>query len=193
MRDEQKTTMRDLENRVRDEVQEQAHEYLHLDQDASEVQDWLHELVDGHVPIMNASLLECALDDLTVGFPDDFQEAASGTDNVYGVLSRAIYDRLRDRAFEVWAEVHNEDVEAREARRDAGESRYRVLVERTVTLRRTVDVDAPNEESAMAQAKPMAAMIRNDAWREMDSTGVKATDAVNLDELKDRGEPAPEM
>lgn len=109
MRDNDQMTMRKLENRVRDEVQEQAHEYLHLDQDASEVQDWLHDLVDSHVPVMNASLLECALDDLTVGFPDDFQEAASGTDNVYGILARSIFDRLRDTAHETWASLKHEE------------------------------------------------------------------------------------
>lgn len=193
MRDDDRMTFRRLEYRVRDEVQEQAPEYLHLDQDADEVRDWLHELVDGAVPVMNASLLECVLDDLTLGFPDDMQEAVAGTDNVYGVIARSIYDRLRDTAEETWAAIKQEETENREARKAAGESRYRVVVERTVTMRKTMEVDAPSEESAMAQAKEMAAMQRNDSWREMDSDGIKATDAVNLDVLRDQGKPEPEM
>jgi len=189
MRDDDRTNLWTLLSRIEKDVEEQASEYIHLDKDAGEVQDWLHELADSTVPVMNASLLECVLNDLTLGFPDDMSDA----DNVYEIIGRSIYDRLRERAEEVWIRLKDQVDMSVESRQEQGESLYRVALVRKVVQHRTIDIVADSEESAMREAKKEADKPFHDEWHQISYEKSNAYDAVNVDDAYRAGKPVPEV
>jgi len=76
--------------------------------------DLLSDVAWDHVPAMNADVLRLALDDLTLGFPDDSGDAAEEVhrSGAYGVISWAIFERLYSHGRDHLWKAHGIDVDA---------------------------------------------------------------------------------
>jgi len=75
--------------------------------------DLLSDVAWDNVPATNATLLRLALDDLTLGFPDNTGDAAEevGRSGAYGVLSWAIFERLYAHGRDHLWNTHGVDVD----------------------------------------------------------------------------------
>lgn len=98
----------DLIQSVKEEVQsEDTRQYL---TDGSDVDDMLHEIADGWVPIYTSDLMQLAADNiaLAVDEPELGRPAFDGSPTPVNIVAANVYERLLDAAYEAYAEIESE-------------------------------------------------------------------------------------
>jgi hypothetical protein len=100
------TTMRELEQDIRAEVQERAKE---LREDVYPA-DTLTEMVDSAVPVSYSVLLDVANEDRSLMFDEpELGPAFDGEPTPVNIIAANIYERLNIAAFDEWNDVEDED------------------------------------------------------------------------------------
>ena len=97
-------SLHDLEHRLKQDIDDQT-----TDIKANEYpDDYLHEIVDGFVPVYNADLLRYALDDLWLAVVQPEHMAFDGENTAVNAIAANIYDHLMECANEYWRKLTEE-------------------------------------------------------------------------------------
>ena len=104
-----------LERDVRDEIREMPNNYGVLLSDligSDETQDYIHEIVDGWVPIYQADIIACAASCIELAIIEpELGPAFDGTATPTNIIAANIYERLLEVANDEWSIMEDEGVE----------------------------------------------------------------------------------
>lgn len=99
------TTLRELDQNIRDEVRDYADELF----DSAYPEDRLHEMADGSVPVYYSTLLELAADSNHLATDEpDMGPAFDGSPTPVNIIAANVYEYLLAAAYEEWRDVQEE-------------------------------------------------------------------------------------